>query len=53
MSQEQSWFLDNWYSRHMSGTKSTFLDLQRHEGDKVPFVGANKGNITSIGFLGI
>jgi len=37
----------------MSSTKSTFLDLQRHEGNKVAFSRAGKDKITIISSVGI
>jgi len=34
-----------WCSQHVRGTKSTFLNLKKYEGEKVTFGGVRKGKI--------
>nr|XP_027186330.1 uncharacterized protein LOC113784373 [Cicer arietinum] len=51
-SRNQSWYLDNGCSKHMTGDKSKFLSLDLKDGGFVKYGDNNKGKILCIGDIG-
>ncbi|KAE8693144.1 hypothetical protein F3Y22_tig00110819pilonHSYRG00446 [Hibiscus syriacus] len=48
-----SWYLDSGCSRHMTGDKSRFIELNAKNGGEVTFGDNSKGHIEGIGTIGI
>jgi len=48
----QFWFIDSGYSRHMTGEKSNFLSLTATQGGSVAFGNGKSGTIVGIGKIG-
>lgn len=49
---KKQWFLDCGYSRHMTGDKSKFLDINKKDEKVVTFGDNNQDQIKGIGKIG-